>query len=97
MRDYTSWWHRAAVLCGTLVALTGCTYAAMQRLPLDEQAAFHTYRKVMTGTQVHTYVTKATPAEREAYLQKIGVIQRFEALNPACSRPAWHSIRRHER
>jgi len=24
------------VVCGALMALTGCTYAAMQRLPLDE-------------------------------------------------------------
>jgi len=29
--------------------------------PLDEQAAFYTYRKVMTGVQVHRYVAQATP------------------------------------
>ena len=42
MRDYKLYWRWAVVLFGTLVALTGCTYAAVQRLPLDEQAAFHT-------------------------------------------------------
>lgn len=83
MRDDTSWWRWAVVVVGALVALTGCTYAAVQRLPLDEQATFHTYRKVMTGVQEHTYVAQATPAEREAYLQKIGVLQRFHALEPA--------------
>ena len=36
MRDDTSCWHWAVVVCGALMALTGCTYAAMQRLPLDE-------------------------------------------------------------
>ncbi len=77
MRDYKSCWRWAVVVFGALVALTGCTYAAVQRLPLDEQAAFHTYRKVMTSFQEHTYLAQATPAERETYLQKIGVIQRL--------------------
>jgi len=36
MKDYTSCWRWAVVLFGALVALTGRTYAAMQRLPLDE-------------------------------------------------------------
>jgi hypothetical protein len=83
MRDDKSCWRWAVVVFGVLVVLTGCTYAAVQRLPLDEQAAFYTYRKVMTGVQVHRYVAQATPAERETYLQKIGVIQRFQALEPA--------------
>ena len=80
------------VVSGTLVALTGCSYAAGQRLPLDEQAAFHTYSKVMTGVQVHTYLAKATPAEREAYLQKIGVIRRFQALDPADRAAVLHGV-----
>ncbi len=83
MRDDKSCWRWAVVVFGVLVVLTGCTYAAVQRLPLDEQAAFYTYRKVMTGVPVHRYVAQATPAERETYLQKIGVIQRFQALDPA--------------
>jgi len=80
------------VLFGALVALTGCPYAAVQRLPLDDQAAFHTYNKVMTGVQVHTYLAKATPTEREAFLQKIGVIQRFQALDPADRAAVLHGI-----
>ena len=92
MRDDTSCWRWAVVLCGALVALTGCTYAAVQRLPLDEQAAFHTYRKVMTGVQEHTYLAQATPAERETYLQKIGVIQRFQALDLADRAAVLHGI-----
>ena len=94
MRDYPSSWRWAIVLCGALVVLTGCTYAAVQRLPLDEQAAFHTYRKVMTGAQERTYLAQATPAEREAYLQKIGVIQRFQALDPADRAAVLHGIPR---
>ncbi len=92
MRDYKSCWSWAVVLLGALVALTGCTYAAVQRLPLDEQAAFHTYSKVMTGVQVHTYLAKATPTEREAYVQKIGVLQRFQALDPADRAAVLHGI-----
>ena len=92
MRDYQSCWSWAVVLCGALVALTGCTYAAVQRLPLDEQAAFHTYSKVMTGVQVHTYLAKATPTERQAFLQKIGVIQRFQALAPGDRAAVLHGI-----
>src|SRR5262245_52087792 len=92
MRDYTSCWRWAVVLFGALVALTGCTYVTVQRLPLDEQAAFHTYSKVMPGVQVHTYLAKATPAEREAYLQKIGVIPRFQALDPADRAAVLHGI-----
>ena len=92
MRDYKSCWSWAVVLLGALVALTGCTYAAVQRLPLDEQAAFHTYSKVMTGVQVHTYLAKATPTERAAYVQKIGVLQRFQALDPADRAAVLHGI-----
>ena len=92
MRDYKSCWSWAVVLFGALVALTGCPYAAVQRLPLDDQAAFHTYNKVMTGVQVHTYLAKATPTEREAFLQKIGVIQRFQALDPADRAAVLHGI-----
>jgi hypothetical protein len=80
------------VVFGALVALTGCTYIAVQRLPLDEQAAFHTYSKVMTGVQVHTYLAKTTPTEREAYLQKIGIIRRFQALDPADRAAVLHGI-----
>ena len=71
------------VLLGTIIVLTGCTYdTAVQRLSLPEQAEFHTYSKVMTGVQAHTYLAKASAAERTAYLQQIGLAQRFQALDP---------------
>jgi len=81
MRDNTSCWRWAVVVCSALVALTGCTYAAAHRLPLGEQAAFHTYSKVMTGIQMHTYLAKATPTEREAYLTNgVSILQTIQYL-----------------
>jgi hypothetical protein len=75
--------HWAGVLIGTIVVLAGCTYdAALQRLSVAEQAEFHTYKKVMTTPQAHTYLAKASAAERAAYLRQIGLAQRFEALDP---------------
>ena len=73
------------VLLGTIMVLTGCTFnydAAVRRLSLPEQAEFHTYRKIMTGVQTHTYLAKTSAAERTAYLQKIGLVQRFQRLDP---------------
>jgi len=70
------------VLLGLIVALTGCTYTAIQRLSLDEQAEFSLYRKAMTGAQERAYLAQATAAERTAYLSKIGLTQRFQALDP---------------
>ena len=45
MHNFRSGWRWAGVLLCILVALTGCTYAALQRLSLDEQAEFHIYGK----------------------------------------------------
>ncbi len=78
------------VLLGTLVVLTGCTYdAAIQRLSPAEQAEFSTYRRVMTGAQVHTYLAKSTTAERTAYLSEIGLAQRLQALDPLDRDAVW--------
>ena len=33
------------VLLGSIMTLSGCTYAAIQKLSLDEQAEFHIYQK----------------------------------------------------
>jgi len=82
-----------------LVALTGCPYAAVQRLPLDDQAAFHTYNKVMTGVQVHTYLAKATPPSVKPSCRRLALYSAFQALDPA-DRAAvltWHPTSRHER
>jgi hypothetical protein len=70
------------VLMGNIIALSGCTYAAMQKLSLDEQAEFHLYQKVMTPSQERDYLAKGTAAERTAYLSAIGLVQRFQALDP---------------
>ena len=79
-RQFLPW---AGVLLGTIVVLASCTYdAALQRLSVAEQAEFHTYKKVMTTPQAHTYLAKASAAERTAYLRQIGLAQRFQALDP---------------
>jgi hypothetical protein len=55
MRDLrpVRWW--VVVLLGSLMTLSGCTYAAIHRLSLDEQAEFSTYRKVMMPAQERAY------------------------------------------
>src|SRR5262249_49653394 len=82
MRDLrpVRWW--VVVLLGSLMTLGGCTSAAIHRLSLDEQAEFYTYRKVMTPAQERAYLAQATAAARTAYLREIGVVQRFQALDP---------------
>jgi hypothetical protein len=75
--------RRWAGLAGLLAILAGCTYqAALRQLPPEEQVTFRMYSKVMTGKQTRTYLSKATAAERAAYLAEIGVAQRFQALEP---------------
>jgi hypothetical protein len=68
MREFRPHWRWVAVPLGLIVALTSCTYATIQRLSPDEQAEFHIYRKVMTASQERAYLSKATTAERTAYL-----------------------------
>ena len=82
MRDLRHVLRWTGVLLVTIVACTGCTYAALQKLSLDEQTEFHTYRKVMTAAQERAYLAKTTAAERTAYLSDIGLVQRFQALDP---------------
>jgi hypothetical protein len=70
-------------LLATLLATAGCTYqAAVQRLSPPEQVEFRTYSKVITSAQARTYLAKATPVERTAYLRDLGLVQRFQALAP---------------
>jgi len=82
MRQPRHGWRWVAVLVSTVVVLTGCTYAAIQQLSLDERAEFQIYRKIMTGSQERAYLAKATATERTAYLSEIGLAQRFQALDP---------------
>jgi hypothetical protein len=75
--------RRIGVLLSMVVVLAGCTYdAAIQRLSPAEQAEFVLYRHVMTAGQVHMYVAQPTAAARTAYLQQLGLVQRFQALAP---------------
>jgi hypothetical protein len=36
----------------------------------------------MTGAQAHTYLAQASAAARTAYLRELGLVQRFQALDP---------------
>jgi hypothetical protein len=76
-------WGWVGMLLSLIMILTGCAQdVAMQRLSLAEQSEFHTYNKIMTTAQARTYLSKASAAERTAYLRQIGLVQRFEALDP---------------
>ena len=83
MRDLRPCVRWVVVLMGSILTLSGCTYAAIHRLSLDEQAELHLYQKVMTPSQERAYLAKATAAERTAYLREIGLAQRFQALDPS--------------
>jgi hypothetical protein len=75
--------RRIGVLLSMVVVLAGCTYdAAIQRLSPAEQAEFVLYRQLMTASQVHTYGAQPSAAARTAYLQQLGLVQRFQALDP---------------
>jgi len=83
MRYRRSLYHWIGLLIGTTLVLTSCMYeSAVRRLSPAEQAEFFLYRHVMTSWQERTYLAQATAAERTAYLTKIGLAQRFQALDP---------------
>lgn len=71
------------VAVGSLMAiLAGCTYSsALRQLSPEERTTFHAYSKMMTPGQAYAYLGKATAAERVAYLEDIGLAQRFRALD----------------
>jgi hypothetical protein len=74
---------RVASMVGVLMVLAGCAYqAAVQRLPPEERTAFRAYSQIMTSGQARTYLAQDTPAARAAYLQQIGIAQRFQSLAP---------------
>jgi hypothetical protein len=82
MRRIQQLWRITSVV-GLLVGLAGCAYtAAVKQLPPEERTAFQAYRKVMTSGQARTYLAQGTPAARAAYLEQIGLAQRFQALDP---------------
>jgi hypothetical protein len=68
-------------LLAASIALASCAYeAAVQRLAPAEQAEFRAYQKIMTAPQAHTYLAKASAAERTAYAHQLGLAQRLQAL-----------------
>jgi hypothetical protein len=70
-------------MIGALIVLAGCAYqAAVQQLPPEERTAFRAYSHIMTAPQARTYLAQESPAARAAYLQQIGVAQRFQTLTP---------------
>ena len=72
------------VFIGVLLVLTGCGYyAAVNNLAPQEQAEFRAYSKLMSPGQARAYLAKPTPGARVAYLEEIGIAQRFAALDPA--------------
>jgi hypothetical protein len=80
---YRQQFRRVVGIVGALMALTGCAYtAAVQQLPPEERTAFRAYNKIMTSGQTRTYLAQGTPAARAAYLEQIGIAQRFQALDP---------------
>lgn len=82
MRRIQQLWRITSV-AGLLVGLAGCAYtAAVKQLPPEERTAFRAYSKIMTSGQARTYLAQGTPAARTAYLEQIGVAQRFRGLDP---------------
>jgi hypothetical protein len=79
LRHISGWF---GVVLVVLLACTGCTYAALQKLTAEERSEFHIYHKVMNAAQERAYLAKTTAAERTAYLAAIGLTQRFQALAP---------------
>jgi hypothetical protein len=68
-------------MASVIILIAGCTYqAAIRNLPPTEQQEFRAYSKVMTARQVRTYLARETAAARAAYLDEIGVTQRFQVL-----------------
>src|SRR5712691_3784725 len=83
MRDGRQLCQWIGLLVYTMVVLTSCAYeTAIGRLSLAEQGEFYIYRHVITSAQIRTYLAQATATERTAYLSKIGLAQRFQALDP---------------
>jgi hypothetical protein len=64
-----------------IMLIAGCAYQeAIRNLTPTEQQEFRAYSKVMTAKQVRTYLAGETAAARAAYLNEIGMTQRFQAL-----------------
>jgi len=76
--------HKHAQILGWALAMLcmAWTLTFARGLSPAEETEFRIYHKVMTWAQERTYMAKATAAERTAYLRALGLVQRFEALEP---------------
>lgn len=76
--------HKHAQILGWTLAMLciAWTLTFAQGLSPAEETEWRIYRKVMTWAQERTYMAKATAAERTASLRALGLVQRFEALEP---------------
>ncbi len=62
-------------------AAAGCGIAwSYLRLPQDERRLFEIYSVFMTPAQQAEYLNRASPADRAAYAESLGLRQRFSAL-----------------
>ncbi len=73
---------RCVCLLSLLIAGTGCTYRAINALSPEERSEFQIYRKVMSAAQERAYLAHITAAARTTYLKELGLVQRFQALDP---------------
>ena len=70
-------------MIGAAVLISSCVNPAYeQRLEASEKSMYPIHRQAMTWGQIRTYLAKATADERAAYLDQIGITQRFQALSP---------------
>jgi hypothetical protein len=66
-----------------LFYMTGCatTYSASTQLPPEEQGLYRVYSRVMTASQLRSYLARPTAADRAAYARQVGAAQQLEALS----------------
>ncbi len=76
--------HKHAQMLGGALAMLclAWTLTFARGLSPAEETEWRIYHKVMTWAQERAYMAKATAAEWTAYLRALGLVQRFEALDP---------------
>ena len=76
--------HKHAQMLGGALAMLclAWTLTFARGLSPAEETEWRIYHKVMTWAQERAYMAKATAAEWTASLRALGLVQRFEALDP---------------
>ncbi|MGE3538068.1 MAG: hypothetical protein AB7N91_11625 [Candidatus Tectimicrobiota bacterium] len=83
MRSYPPCFRGLALLFWACLLLAGCAYhEAIRQLSAAERVEFFTYQKVMSQAQIRTYLAYSSAPERTAYLVELGLMQRFQSLEP---------------